>query len=746
VHAAAERGIAGGSTALPYADQIQRAFGHHDIGNIQAHTDGAAAASAGAMGARAFATGDHVAFAGTPDLHTAAHEAAHVVQQRGSVQLKAGVSEVGDAYERHADQVADRVVAGESAQDLLDQHAPANRGFSGGIAGGNGPVQHFKDFAATGNKDSEGGIHRANAVTHVVQQAATAPRVMRAPLTYDNTSFRVTPPPASTDLAKITADVDAMKKSTPPAITGASIIGAAAKTNQAIFLYNVIHQIAAADRWGRVIHVVAPIDWPAKPGDPAPVGEITLTIDLAGNATAELLGTGPVARPTAYADRPAAEAALKTKYKISAVTDDGATWSVPELNLVGGAFGKLPSADLGALASVELKRVSTIPGGNAGQFGYQEDLPSGATAVTSSVTLLLANSAFNLPAAGPGPGPSVDDLQFIGAKGDLRPESYQVILHEVGHAIALRKLRESTHTAYAAGASSNAAAAAQTAANTALDPAVTDLNAKVGELNALADAYNKAAPADKKAAKADYDAKKAEVDAARAIYEPLKKQYDAAKKKADTAKADYDAKQKLADANNLPDADRKAIGAAVPAQKTAVTTAATAAAAAAAKYTPTDATDSDAYRTAVAEVTTGIDTYVTSTSSGTMDDSALDPLEATVKKLVDARDAAATALRKAAAANPALTDFARVSSAQDAWYEAARSQAHVSTRSKLVQNFVNVVNTAKIKPFTKYASDNWPFKPGEFYAEAFTIWQNNPKFLSDNYKPIYDFFTTGKYH
>jgi len=94
------------------------------------------------MGAQAFATGNHVAFAGTPDLHTAAHEAAHVVQQRGGVQLKGGVGEVGDAYERHADQVADRVVAGENAQDLLDQHAPAGGASSSGSAGGGkGPVQ-----------------------------------------------------------------------------------------------------------------------------------------------------------------------------------------------------------------------------------------------------------------------------------------------------------------------------------------------------------------------------------------------------------------------------------------------------------------------------------------------------------------------------------------------------------------------------------------------------------------------------
>jgi hypothetical protein len=82
------------------------------------------------MGAEAYATGDHVAFAGAPSLHTAAHEAAHVVQQRGGVQLKGGVGETGDAYEQHADQVADAVVAGRSAEDLLD--AVGGRGTGGG--------------------------------------------------------------------------------------------------------------------------------------------------------------------------------------------------------------------------------------------------------------------------------------------------------------------------------------------------------------------------------------------------------------------------------------------------------------------------------------------------------------------------------------------------------------------------------------------------------------------------------------
>jgi Domain of unknown function (DUF4157) len=124
VHAAAAHGISGGAEPLPHLDRVQRAFGTHDVSGIQAHTGAAASAGSRAMGAEGFAAGDHVAFDGAPSLHTAAHEAAHVVQQRAGVHLKGGVGTAGDAYERHADAVADRVVAGDSAQDLLDQHAP----------------------------------------------------------------------------------------------------------------------------------------------------------------------------------------------------------------------------------------------------------------------------------------------------------------------------------------------------------------------------------------------------------------------------------------------------------------------------------------------------------------------------------------------------------------------------------------------------------------------------------------------
>jgi hypothetical protein len=121
VHSRAAEGVSGTGTSLPHHSSIAAAFGHHDVGHVQAHVGGPAADAATDIGAEAYATGNQVAFARPPDLHTSAHEAAHVVQQRGGVQLKEGVGRAGDFYEQHADAVADRVVKGESAEGLLDQ-------------------------------------------------------------------------------------------------------------------------------------------------------------------------------------------------------------------------------------------------------------------------------------------------------------------------------------------------------------------------------------------------------------------------------------------------------------------------------------------------------------------------------------------------------------------------------------------------------------------------------------------------
>ena len=133
VHAAAQQGIASPGGSLPFLDQIQRSFGRHDVGGVRAHQGEQATAGATAMGAVAFATGNHVAFAGSPSLHTAAHEAAHVVQQREGVHLRSGVGQVGDSYEQHADQVAELVVKGQSAEALLGTPAAGGGGHGGAV-------------------------------------------------------------------------------------------------------------------------------------------------------------------------------------------------------------------------------------------------------------------------------------------------------------------------------------------------------------------------------------------------------------------------------------------------------------------------------------------------------------------------------------------------------------------------------------------------------------------------------------
>ena len=123
VQSLAKEGLSGAPSGLPHLDRVQRSFGRHNVSGVDAHVGGAAATASAGMGARAYAYGNSVAFDAAPDLHTAAHEAAHVVQQRSGVQLAGGVGREGDSYEQHADAVADRVVAGMSAEDLLDQGA-----------------------------------------------------------------------------------------------------------------------------------------------------------------------------------------------------------------------------------------------------------------------------------------------------------------------------------------------------------------------------------------------------------------------------------------------------------------------------------------------------------------------------------------------------------------------------------------------------------------------------------------------
>jgi Domain of unknown function (DUF4157) len=95
-----------------------------DLSSVRVHRGGAAREAAGELSARAFTVGSDIFMGEAGDDKLMAHELTHVVQQAGSAGAEpqrapsgdapvAGVSQPGDAAEREASSVAERVVAGE---------------------------------------------------------------------------------------------------------------------------------------------------------------------------------------------------------------------------------------------------------------------------------------------------------------------------------------------------------------------------------------------------------------------------------------------------------------------------------------------------------------------------------------------------------------------------------------------------------------------------------------------------------
>lgn len=111
----------GPASDVPYRASMERSFGE-DFSNVRAHLGGnAAEVGLDALGARAAAQANSVAFeSSSPSQELVAHELTHVVQQRRGGALgpqgKSDVSMPGDAAEVEADAIASRVVAGERVE------------------------------------------------------------------------------------------------------------------------------------------------------------------------------------------------------------------------------------------------------------------------------------------------------------------------------------------------------------------------------------------------------------------------------------------------------------------------------------------------------------------------------------------------------------------------------------------------------------------------------------------------------
>ena len=478
---------------------------------------------------------------------------------------------------------------------------------------------------------SEGRRLIAHELTHVVQQqtaSGATSALQRQALSYESTAITIPPLPQGFTLIASQNLVDKAKKATPPKLTSAGVKGVTPASNEEIYLYYIIAQVANADNWGTEHDLIAPIGWPAKPGGAVPVGKVTVIIDSAGGATAELLSAGGVPTPTTYKSAAAAITALKTTYGITKVTDDSAKWTPDELNKVVAAFALVRTGDRAALKGVELIRVDSLGGDTAGEFDNVQSVAD--TTVVNTATLKLANKAFE-----------GDPVSFVGDAGNASPASYLTIVHEVAHAIEKKARRDAVQAHHQAIAKSNVAANKQNEAVGVLNPLVEASNALVDEFN------NATTAAEQAKIKPKLDAAKAKVAAAR-------KTFDAAKAKTDAAKKDAEDKEKLAAATLLSDAATTALKTDSQAKKTSFDTALALAQTTAGQFIAADSTAAASFIQTVSAATKAIGDYVTAAA---LDDADVDAEDEKVLKAFEKRDDERTALLKAAPKNPAPGAF-----------------------------------------------------------------------------------------
>jgi hypothetical protein len=603
----------------------------------------------------------------------------------------------------------------------------------------------------------------AHELVHVVQQQATGfekiqkqstshPAVPHKPLRYgggfrygaaETRQMPIPEKPYTVQDAKDSVTQRVKEK----ALTKGDVKGAAANSDAEIFLWYILGMIASPDTWGTENDLIAPIGWPAvtsagsanattTPG-PSPVAEVTVRIDDKGAGVAELVSSKAIAPPKTSPDIADAETKLKATYGLNSVIGDK-TWEPDELNLVLGAFALLPPEDKAALKGVDLKRVGIIDGDPdiAGQFDSKTAAVNETTTVAGqTATLQLADSAF-----------ADDATLFVGGGVQPLPRSYQTIVHEVGHAVEQKAKRDAEMARATTRVASNATIPALNAAVDVSKDAFAEWKASNDDLNVTIDkldAANAAAtknPEMIKSLQNEYKEKKSAVDAKGKLYESLNT--DAHAKEAVFKVADEAAtKAELAlKATRVPES----MVAAAKAEMVTAGSNAKAALGTALKQS-LDAkarSETDAYRSAINAVSAQLDAYVVVIGSGHVKPDAQDEiLDAAIKT----REAEKQKLTKAAPTNPALAAFAPVEAAQRSWTNAVKTLARIAERTQRVQRFVVLVNAHRITPFTKYAKDNWPFKPEEFFAEAYSLWRTDPEFLRTNAKVVFDWFEAGLY-
>ncbi|HJQ34602.1 MAG TPA: DUF4157 domain-containing protein [Pyrinomonadaceae bacterium] len=483
-------------------------------------------------------------------------------------------------------------------------------------------------------------------------------------------------------------------------LTNYAVKGVGKDGNAEIFLMNLIYAMGLKSRWGTESDLIIPIGWPPKAGAPAPQGLVTLRIDRQGVATAELIARGGV---PAVGQVTAADGATKLKndFGFADVKGWGSTAKdAAEISDVVAALELLKRRapqDVPALKGVELIRVASLGADVGGDFSPGGKAIPG-TKTREKAWLKLTDLAF-----------SAKDVQFFGGGPSAPPvpSSFQTILHEVGHAVEREELRAAQDSYFKAEEEVEAARQRQSDYGATFDADLAEAKRqkKVKQFYKERETEYKKHEAAVDAAQKHASEEADKIDKTRVpttIVQPL--ETDAATKKTAAASTLADAKTKVQALN----AD--------------------------------EVQSSQAYVQAIEDTAASITSLAQSAKAA----GDVDALEAVVINKADAREKAKppAAGKVPHRAVPLLEPAVR---AQDAWFKAERLLARTRKRTLRLQKFIELVASNNIRRFTKYSVENWELKPGEFYAEAYSLWLVDPEFLKTNYKVVYDFFQNGDY-
>ena len=156
-------------------------------------------------------------------------------------------------------------------------------------------------------------------------------------------------------------------------------------------------------------------------------------------------------------------------------------------------------------------------------------------------------------------------------------------------------------------------------------------------------------------------------------------------------------------------------------------------------------TKASAYTAAIDALNTGIENLSMQTDDQKMKEEDVEKLIVKVEKLATNRDTEKSNLESSSKDNPALTIYDKVETKQNNWFNTVRAQSLAHQRSARVQKFVDFVEANNIDPITPYATENWPHKPEEFYAEAYSWFFVKPTELKALNQDLYQWFVDKNY-